>query len=130
LRLARFHILLIFIFFFNGYSQSQADSRSGNVHPCIKISFSERFRLVSWDNAIHLDNAEEGAATFTRHRTSFMGQWYATDQMEIGLKFTNEFRYHFVPQPPIKRRSVSSSPMSFAIILSPRIGSSVLTKCS
>jgi len=98
LRLARFHILLIFIFFFNGYSQSQADSRSGNVHPCIKISFSERFRLVSWDNAIHLDNAAEGAATFTRHRTSLMGQWYATDQTEIGLKLTNEFRYHFVPQ--------------------------------
>lgn len=70
----------------------------GNIHPRVKLGFSERFRLVSWDNAIHLDNDAEGAATFTRHRTSVMGQWFATNKWELALKLTNEFRYYFVPE--------------------------------
>ncbi|MCP4684173.1 MAG: hypothetical protein GY867_01895 [bacterium] len=98
LRLPVIHILLVFIVLTSGGSTSRADSTPGNIHPRIRVSFSERFRLVSWDNAIHLEDAAEGAATFTRHRTSLMGQWFATERVELALKVTNEFRYHFVPQ--------------------------------
>lgn len=69
-----------------------------NEYPRIKIGFSERLRLVTWDNAITLADSAGGTNTFTRHRTSVMGQFFIDPEMELGLKFTNEFRYHFVPE--------------------------------
>ena len=92
------HISLLIVLLTFCHSVAQAGRLPGNVHPRVKVSFSERFRFVSWDNAIHLDDEAEGAATFTRHRTSLMGQWFASDQVELALKLTNEFRYHFVPE--------------------------------
>ncbi len=75
-----------------------ADSPKGNIHPNVKLSFSERFRLVTWDNAITLADSTGGGSAFTRHRTSVMGQWYPADELELALKLTNEFRYYFVPE--------------------------------
>ncbi len=98
MRSTSFQILLVFTFVISAFAKSIADPPPGNIHPRVKLSFSERFRLVSWDNAIHLDDDAEGAATFTRHRTSLMGEWFATDRLEVALKLTNEFRYHFVPE--------------------------------
>ena len=69
----------------------------GNVHSKIELSFTERFRLVTWDNAISLDETVPAGVSFTRHRTSLMGRWFPTDRLEFGLKWTNEFRYIFVP---------------------------------
>ncbi len=63
-----------------------------------KLGFSERFRLVTWDNAITLDDDAQGSYTFTRHRTSIMAQWYPCDQFETAVKLTNEFRYYFSPE--------------------------------
>ena len=54
--------------------------------------------MVTWDNAIHLSNEAGGASTFTRHRTNVMGQWFPNNQVEFGLKVTNEFRNYFAPQ--------------------------------
>jgi len=68
-----------------------------NNKPRLKLSFTERLRLVSWDNAITLDDDADGTFTFTRHRTSMMGQWYPTSRFELALKLTNEFRYYFSP---------------------------------
>jgi len=98
LQRASFQVRLLTVFVLLLCSWLQAETPPGNIHPRVKLSFSERFRLVSWDNAIHLDNDAEGAATFTRHRTSLMAQWFAMDDLELALKFTNEFRYHFVPE--------------------------------
>ncbi len=77
---------------------SADDTAPGNVHPRIRLSFTERFRMVSWDNAVSLDESAEGGNSFTRHRTNVMGQWYPTDKMELALKLTNEFRNYFVPE--------------------------------
>ena len=73
------------------------NAQRGNVHPNIELSFTERFRLVTWDNAISLDEAWPAGVSFTRHRTSLMGRWFPTDRLEFGLRWTNEFRYIFVP---------------------------------
>ena len=73
------------------------DTPKGNVHPYIKLSASERFRFVSWDNSTTLDDARDGANTFTRHHTSVTGQFYPHDDVEFCLKLTNEFRYYFTP---------------------------------
>jgi len=70
----------------------------GNVHPNLKLSITERFRMVSWDNAISLSDSLEKGNSFTRHRTCVMGQWWPLENFELGLKLTNEFRYYFVPE--------------------------------
>ena len=69
----------------------------GNVHPNVELSFTERFRMVTWDNAISLDEDFTAGVSFTRHRTSVMGRWFPSEQFEFGIKWTNEFRYIFVP---------------------------------
>jgi len=68
------------------------------LHPKFKLSFSERFRFLSWDNAISLDDNAHAARSFTRHRTSLGGQWLPKENLELTLKLTNEFRYHFLPE--------------------------------
>ncbi len=62
-----------------------------------KLSFSERFRFVSWDNAVNLDKSLDNGNTFTRHRTSLMAQWLPNTHLEFAVKLTNEYRYYFVP---------------------------------
>lgn len=68
------------------------------INDRLSVDFSERFRFVSWDNAISLDNSAKAALTFTRHRTSVLTKWQAGRQLELGVKLTNEFRYHFLPE--------------------------------
>ncbi|PKK83191.1 MAG: hypothetical protein CVT49_09770 [candidate division Zixibacteria bacterium HGW-Zixibacteria-1] len=79
-------------------SISFADDNTGQVkeYPKFKLGFSERLRLVTWDNAITLSEETNGTNAFTRHRTSVMGQFYANPDLELALKLTNEFRYYFV----------------------------------
>ncbi len=63
----------------------------------LSFSFSERFRMVMWDNAIDLDENGGVNQNFTRFRTSF-GVKYAPDsKWEFNLKLTNEFRKYFTP---------------------------------
>lgn len=63
----------------------------------LKFSFSERFRIVSWDNAVTLSESSKKGSTFTRNRTSFMTKWFPNEKLEFGIKFTNEFRKYFTP---------------------------------
>ncbi|MCP5103409.1 MAG: alginate export family protein, partial [bacterium] len=63
-----------------------------------KISFSERFRFVGWDNAVNLDGDAGDGFAFTRHRTSLMGQWFPNQDMEFAVKLTNEFREYLAPK--------------------------------
>lgn len=70
----------------------------GNVHPNVYLGFSERLRMVTWDNAITLDETADGGRSFTRHRTCLTGRWMPCDCYELAAKFTNEFRYYFTPE--------------------------------
>ncbi len=62
-----------------------------------KISFSERLRYVSWDQAVNLSE-DASAVTFTRHRTSLMLQWFPNQDLEFAVKLTNEFRNYLNPK--------------------------------
>jgi len=67
------------------------------LHPRFKLNISERFRMVSWDNAITLDKNADASRAFTRHRTRISGTWQPLDKLEIGFGLANEFRYYFTP---------------------------------
>jgi hypothetical protein len=71
---------------------------AGESSQTFKLSFSERFRLVGWDNSIGLSDDSSDTRAFTRHRTSIMGQWFPHKDIELALKLTNEFRYYLSPK--------------------------------
>lgn len=61
------------------------------------LNFTERFRLVTWDNAITLDETAGGTRTFTRHRTQLGAVCSPSTHVSIGVQLANEFRYHVQP---------------------------------
>ena len=63
-----------------------------------KFGLTERFRLVSWDNAINLNKDADAGNTFSRIRTNIFGTWQPNENWEATLKLTNEFRHYFSPQ--------------------------------
>ncbi len=71
------------------------DAAKGNIHPNFRLSFTERFRMVTWKFATDLMFT---SYSFTRHRTSLMGQWFPVAGCEFALRITNEFRYYIVPR--------------------------------
>ncbi|MFO7890560.1 MAG: hypothetical protein R6V04_09505 [bacterium] len=88
-------LIVFWLLFFNSLIIANT---TGNKEKKFNWGLSERFRLVSWDNAIFLDNARETANTFTRHRTSFWLDWKPLSSVRCYIKFTNEFRYYFQPE--------------------------------
>lgn len=64
----------------------------------LKLTFTERLRFVSWDNAVNLDNDIDDTSSFTRHRTSLMATWLPSRDLEVGVKLTNEFRNYLAPK--------------------------------
>ena len=89
--------LLILVLLLLG-NLSAKEIEGNNSNQKLKLSFSERFRLVTWDNAITLDDSANGVFSFTRHRTSISAQWYPIKNFETTMKLTNEFRYYFAPE--------------------------------
>ncbi|UCD64724.1 MAG: hypothetical protein JSW34_04620 [Candidatus Zixiibacteriota bacterium] len=79
-------------------ARGQQEPPKGNLHPNFRLSFIERFRYTTWDNTIFLSDAAASAYSFTRNRTSIMGQWLPRPQLELALKLTNEFRHYFTPE--------------------------------
>lgn len=73
----------------------QADA--GKVTDKLDLHFSERVRLVTWDNTISLDNSANEARTFTRHRTYLGATWKPSEVIQLRFQLGNEFRYYFVP---------------------------------
>ncbi len=73
------------------------NSRAGRVSDHWTVTFSERFRLVTWDNAITLDESASGSRTFTRSRTRVGATWTHSENVAITLRIANEFRYHLTP---------------------------------
>jgi len=92
-------ILIIFLVLLCPLNSTSADVIEEKTNTStFKLSFSERFRFVSWDNAISLDESLDNGRTFTRHRTSLMAQWQPNSRLEFAVKLTNEFRHYFVPE--------------------------------
>ena len=83
-------VLLISLLLVSGLSGKQINDK-------FSLEFSERFRFLSWDNAISLSDDVDAARAFTRHRTSLGGVYDPSDDFEFCLKFTNEFRHYFQP---------------------------------
>ena len=90
------YLIFSLIFFISTIAFTQEQIKSDTPSK-IKISFSERFRIATWDNAITLSSAANGGTTYDRNRTSLMGQWIPNSQFEVALMLTNEFRYYFAP---------------------------------
>ncbi len=63
----------------------------------VKFTFSERFRMVGWDNAIDLNKNGDMNQHFTRHRTSAGLEWEPNHSLIFHLKLTHEFRHYFTP---------------------------------
>ena len=63
----------------------------------VKVTFTERFRLVSWDNAISLEQDDNAGVAFTRHRTQFGVEWIPSLNYVFNVQLGNEFRYYTVP---------------------------------
>lgn len=61
--------------------------------------FSERLRLVTWDNAVTL-GAAPGDTTFSRTLTALGGTWRSGGAFEASFELANEFRYYWEPDRP------------------------------
>jgi len=60
--------------------------------------FMHRFRLVSWDNTLKLDDQTFDSNNFTRQKTSFGVLWKPGDNVEVFGKLSNEFRLYLSPK--------------------------------
>jgi hypothetical protein len=63
----------------------------------VRFTFTERFRLVGWDNAIDLDKNGGMNQLFTRHRSSAGLKWNPNHSFAFEAKLTHEFRKYFTP---------------------------------
>lgn len=90
----RIQLILIILLILTAHLGFTADSERGKL----KFGFSERFRFVAWDNSINLDDDNEDAFAFTRHRTSLQLQWLARSNLELTVKWTHEFRVYLNPK--------------------------------
>ena len=86
---------LVLISFISGFAQTKENNSEASK---FKFGLVERFRIVNWDNAITLSEAADAGNSFTRIRTSLFGIWMPSENWELQLKLTNEFRSYFVPQ--------------------------------
>ena len=72
-------------------------SSSETTREEFKISFSERIRIETFDNAVTLSRAAKAGSSYLRARTSLMGQWFPSEKFEFAVKLSNEFRNYFAP---------------------------------
>ncbi len=64
----------------------------------LKLSYSQRVRIETTNNATTLDNDVGSGSGYVRNRTSVMLQAFPESRWEIAGKLTNELRYYFVPE--------------------------------
>jgi hypothetical protein len=62
----------------------------------LKLGFSERFRIETWDNSISLNSDALAGTSYTRNRTTISSQLAYKKRAELNLKLGNEFRQYFV----------------------------------
>lgn len=63
-----------------------------------QFSFMHRFRMVSWDNTLKIDDRIDDSHSFTRHKTSFGILWKPSEKLEFLGRLSNEFRIYLAPK--------------------------------
>ncbi len=89
--------LSILMFMLSSITLVGADSKKEEKSK-FKLSFTERIRLTTWDNAITLSKQAGLGSTFLRVRTGIMGKYLPSKSFELGIRVTNEFRKYLVPE--------------------------------
>ena len=71
---------------------------AAEAKPKFKVSYSQRIRIETTDNATSLSKESLAGSSYMRQRTSLMVQVYPFRRLETTVKLTNEMRYYFVPE--------------------------------
>lgn len=87
--------ILLFTYFFLLLEITAQQPKPASV----EFGFSERIRMIGWDNAVHLGDpaVENPEYFFSRIRTSFSAGWNINSNFKVYSKLTNEFRKYFEP---------------------------------
>jgi len=88
----RYFMIAVFLF---TVIVSSSDGKELNKH--WTVTYDERFRIETWDNAITLDDSAKNSTTYTRTRTRLGTIWSPSPNVTLGLRLTNAFRYYLAP---------------------------------
>ena len=89
-------VLLLIIFFL---SSAALMAQSGNDNKsALKLSFSERLRIETYDNVNDLNTLGTGNQTYTRTKSTLGLDWTINPDLFFGFKLTNEFRKYMAPK--------------------------------
>lgn len=90
--------LILFTALFPGGAVAADEAGEGGEPPTSTFTweFSERIRLVTWDNAVTL-GAAPGDTTFSRTLTALGGTWRPGGEFDLSFELANEFRYYWKP---------------------------------
>lgn len=69
------------------------------------LQYFHRLRIETWDNAGTIF-ASGSPVGYSRQRSSLGLKWLAPADMELGVKFTHEFRYYIFPKTPFNQDEV------------------------
>ncbi len=87
-------ILLLTLLISTAIASSAA---AANINQHWAVTFDERVRLETWDNAITLEENANSSVTYTRTRTRLGAIWSPSSNIALGLRLANEFRYCLAP---------------------------------
>lgn len=87
-------LLVLFLLAAGIFSKSYGQSGSSES---LKFSFSERFRIETWDNATTLSKDAKAGSSYARMKTNLMLQWMPAESMEFGVRLAHEFRSYMAP---------------------------------
>ncbi|MEZ5360501.1 MAG: hypothetical protein R3F48_16935 [Candidatus Zixiibacteriota bacterium] len=93
----RLIVLIGILLIGSGLLCASESTDAAKTYPYIRPEFSERFRIVYWDNAISLSDAANAERAFTRHRTSAGLNLDVSPHLSFLVKLTNEFRLYSKP---------------------------------
>ncbi len=68
------------------------------AEPVLRLTFLERLRQESWDNAISLDGRNPDSTSFIRLKSSLGIYWRPAPGLTLSFKTTNENRYYLQPK--------------------------------
>ncbi len=88
-------VIIVLACFLFTYGEIKAET---NQPWKLKLGFSERFRIETWDNTVSLYSEALAGTSYTRNRTNLSAQISYKDAAEFNLKLGNEFRHYFVTE--------------------------------
>jgi len=94
-RICCFFTLIVAVIIFLAAPGKAEEQKAGSK---FEISFAERFRLETWDNAVSLEEGEADARANSRAKSTLTLQAFPNRSLELNLSLTNENRYTFAPK--------------------------------